>query len=80
MRYDQAMAVSERERDHLRRLGEIKARGHAEAAAAHLALPIPERLARSFALMQRFVGVAHRRDDDPVSFYDRARRLGLYRP
>jgi hypothetical protein len=73
------MAVSGRERDHMRRLGEFKARGHAEAAAAHLALPRAERLARSIALMQRFLGSARQRDDTPAPFYERARRLGLYR-
>lgn len=74
------MPVSDREREHLRRLGELKASSHAEATAAHLALPLEERLARSVALMRRFLASAPPRQDDPSPFYERARRLGLYRP
>jgi hypothetical protein len=79
------LSVSDRERDYMRRLGEFQAQGHAEGTAAHLALRPAERLARSFALMRRFMvsAAARRRDpapDDPTPLYDRARRLGLYRP
>lgn len=80
MRYDPVVAVSEQERDYMRRLGAFQAQGHAEALAAHLALPPAERLARSIALMRRFMASARPRNDDPTPFYDRARRLGLYRP
>jgi hypothetical protein len=78
--YDRPMAVTEREREHFRRLGEEKARSHAAAAAEHLALSMDERLARSLVLMRQFLRSAQPRDDDPSPFYDRARRLGLYRP
>jgi hypothetical protein len=80
MRYDPPVAISDREREHMRRLGELKARSHAAAAAAHRSLPPAERLARSIALMRRFLGSARHRVDDPSPFYERARRLGHYRP
>lgn len=79
MRYHWFM-VSDREREHLRRLGRFKERAHAEATAAHLALPRAERLARSIALMRRFLGSARPVPGDPSPFYDRARRLGHYHP
>jgi hypothetical protein len=75
------MAVSERDRAYLQRLGEYKASTHADALTRHRALAMSERLRRSWALYE-----AHRnalppiRQDDPTSFYDRARALGLYRP
>lgn len=76
------MAVSERDREHLRRLGEYKQASHAEAAARHRALPILERLERSWALYiaGRAAVADDRRDDDPARFYELARRRGLYRP
>jgi hypothetical protein len=80
VRYHVRVAVSDRERDYMRRLGAFKAHGHAEMTAAHLALPIAERLARSIALMRRFWASASDRQDDPTPLYDRAKRLGLYRP
>jgi hypothetical protein len=72
--------VSERDREHFRRLGADKTASHAEAEAAHLALPLAERLRRSWALY-----LAHRASftgehEDPTPFYDRARALGLYTP
>ena len=79
MRYHSAVA-NDRERDYMRRLGEFKARAHAEASAAHQALPLEQRLARSVALMVRFLPTARPSHDDPAPFYQRARRLGLYRP
>lgn len=80
MRYAPGVAVSDREREHLRRIGELKARSHADALAEHLALPLAERLARSVALMRRFLASTPPREDDPSPFYERAKRLGLYRP
>jgi hypothetical protein len=64
----------------MRRLGAFQAQGHAQALSAHLALPPSERLARSLALMRQFLARASVRNDDPTPFYERARRLGLYRP
>jgi hypothetical protein len=76
------MAVSRRDREHMRRIGEAKAASHAEAAQRHRALPLEERLRRSLELWlargDRARGAG--RDDDPSPFYDRARRLGLYKP
>ncbi len=80
MRYAPGVAVSDAEREHLRLIGELKARAHAEALAEHLALPLDARLARSVALMRRFLATTPPRADDPSPFYDRARRQGLYRP
>ena len=76
------MAVSQRERTFFARLGEIKATSHSEAAAAHLSLPVAERLKRSWALFETFrqSGTATpKRDDSPRTLYARARTLGLYR-
>ena len=59
----------------------IKEGVHAQAAADHLALSLDERLARSWALYcanRDAVNVAAR-EDDPSAFYERARKLGLYR-
>jgi hypothetical protein len=76
------MAVSARDREFMRRVGEAKAASHAEAAARHRALPLAERLRRSWALYLagRSTAGGDPRDDDPTPFYDRARALGLYRP
>lgn len=72
--------VSDRDREYLRRLGELQDEEHAAAVEAHLALSLDERLARSVSLMQRFLGSVSPSADDPTPFYERARRLGLYRP
>jgi hypothetical protein len=76
------MPVSERDREVMRRIGEAKAVSHREAAARHRALPVADRLGRSWALYVagRASRTAKPREDDPTPFYDRARRLGLYRP
>ena len=55
---------------------------HAEATARHRALPLAQRLRRSWQLFvagraTARIGV---RDDDPSRFYDLARARGLYRP
>jgi hypothetical protein len=66
----------------MRRIAAYKAESHAEATARHRALPLGERLQRSWALYLAGRGEAQPadRDDDPTPFYERARRLGLYRP
>jgi len=66
----------------MRRIGTYKAESHAEAKARHLALPLSERLRRSWALYLagRKAAQPADRDDDPTPLYERARRLGLYRP
>jgi hypothetical protein len=75
------MSVTERDREHMRRIGTYKDAAHADAQARHLALALSERLQRSWALSEMhraFFG--ERRSDDPSPFYERARALGLYRP
>ena len=73
------MDVSDRDRDHMRKLGEAKAESHRDALAEHLALSLSERLERSWQLYLAFRDPnAPPRDDDPTPFYDRARRLGMY--
>jgi len=75
------MAVSEADREYLRRLGAYKALSHAEALAEHLALPMSERLQRSWELYLRHGKPRDPNDpDDARGFYDRARALGLYQP
>jgi hypothetical protein len=65
----------------MRRLGAAKAASHAEAAAAHLALGIEERLRRSWMLYVQGRGSTSRTDeDDPSPFYEAARARNLYRP
>ncbi len=72
------MGVSERDRAFMARVGEYKRESHAEAQARHRALPLDERLARSWELFLagRTAASSRQRDDDPSPFYDRARALG----
>lgn len=73
------MPVSKRDREVFRTLAEAKADAHGDALAAHLGLPLEERLERSWALYLRYRDPdAPERDDDPTPFYDRARALGMY--
>lgn len=73
------MGVSEHDRAFMARMAGYKSVSHAEAQARHLALPLDERLRRSWELY--LAGSAARRsgerDDDPTPFYERARALGL---
>jgi hypothetical protein len=73
------MAVSDRDREFMRRIGEYKDASHRDAQARHLAKTLSERLARSWQLYLdgRATAIA-RREDDPTPFYERARALGLY--
>jgi hypothetical protein len=75
------MPVSDRDKQYFARIGAIKERAHAQAAADHLALSLDERLARSWALYcaNRHTANVAAREDDPAAFYERARQLGLYR-
>jgi hypothetical protein len=50
------MAVSERDQDYMRRIGEAKAASHGDAAATQRALALAERLRRSWALYVAGVG------------------------
>ncbi len=76
------MPVSQRDRDLMRKLGEYKRASHDAAAAQHRALPIDQRLRRSWELYLsgRESARVSAHDDDPSPFYERARARGLYRP
>ena len=76
------MRVSDKDKKYFERIGAAKAESHAEAARTHLARTLDERLARSWELYfaNRDVVRDRERDDDPSPFYERARKLGLYRP
>jgi hypothetical protein len=72
------MAVSESDREYMRRIGEAKRRSHEDARTEHLARSLDERLRRGFELSLAAGLVGTDRDDDPSPFFDRARALGLY--
>lgn len=76
------MSVSEKDKKYFERIGAAKAESHAEATREHLARTLDERLARSWEiyLANRDVARDLERVDDPSPFYERARKLGLYRP
>ena len=71
------MGVSEHDRAFMARVAGYKAESHAEAQARHLALPLDERLRRSWELYLAGRVAGSERDDDPSPFYERARALGL---
>lgn len=76
------MKVSERDYAYFRRIGAAKEQSHREAAREHRALPLAERMCRSWELYETFAGASPRQpfDDGPVAFYERARSLGIYEP
>jgi len=76
------MAVSDKDREYMRRIGVYKALSHREAQADHLAASLDERFRRSWRLYRRYRHRVRRGDptDDPAPFYERARELGLYKP
>jgi hypothetical protein len=76
-----APRVTERDREHFRKLGEWKAESHREAIAYHQSLSPEERIVRSVAWAIRELPAWRwgHRGDEPEQFYERARRLGLYR-
>jgi hypothetical protein len=78
------MAVSERDREYMRRLGEYKAEANAMSEARWMALSLKERLEASIRLADEYRGSfdidAYLENDNPAELYARARRLGLIRP
>lgn len=74
--------VSDREREHMARLGRYIDAANEADLEAHLALTPHERLLESIGLMQWGRGCDDHivDDDDPTAFYDRARALGMYEP
>lgn len=73
------LTVSERDREHFRRIGRWKAESHADALRAHLALPIAARLERSVAwtIAERPGWAWPIPAEPPKRMWERARRLGL---
>jgi hypothetical protein len=71
--------ASERDKDYMRRLGEYQDEANAAWRAEWRAKPLHERL--ELSARSRFgKPVSARRDpEEPEQFYERARRLGLYR-
>lgn len=84
--YRARMSVTQQDRDYMRRIAAYKAHSHAEAAAAHAARSLTERLRESWALSQRAAAVRRGAPDraagdpDELRFYERARQLELYEP
>jgi hypothetical protein len=78
---DRPKLASEHDREHFRKIGRWKAESHREAFERHMALSLEERLVFSLGwTLRELPGSKWGRDeDDPSRFYDRARRLGLYR-
>jgi len=75
------MSDIRRERSYFARIGRLKAETHGAAQAAHLELPLGERVRRSWELFERFRSRAEPagRRSDCLAFFARARALGLYR-
>jgi len=71
--------VTERDREHFRRWGELKRQSHEEARLANLARTAEERLIHSLAvgLMSKDLDRWGRKSDIPLARYERAKELGL---
>lgn len=76
--------ASRRDRAYFRALGRFKYESHLDALRSHLARSGKERLVRaiSFVVDGPHFDPQHpvADDDHPEELYERARRLGLYRP
>jgi hypothetical protein len=73
------MPPSERDRQYMQRIGRYKAESHEQASQEHRALPLEERLLRSWLLFMagRDSASLDPRDDDPARSYAIARAKGL---
>lgn len=73
--------ASQYDLDYMRRLGEFKAWSKREALGSHRALPLDERLEAGLRLARRgaYFRPPRRDDEDLGAFFERAKRLGLYR-
>ena len=73
--------VSEHDRDYFRRLGEWERENAEEDLRRHIALSISERVRASEQMSERWRKFVHddHSDDRPEEFYERAKRLGLYK-
>ncbi len=82
METDAAITEAGRQRDlaYLRRLGQYENEARADALKEWLALPLGERLRRNALYHTGDFGSPRREPEEPERFYERAKRLGLYRP
>lgn len=72
------MAVTEKDREYMRRLGEFIEEVNAGELSEHLASPVNQRLKKSDALSKRTRHEAASQDGkDLAAFFRRARKLGL---
>jgi len=71
--------VSARDREYIRRLGELERAAYEELLEYHRSLPLAERLRRSFERTARGKPYPRKEPEDLAAIYARAKRLGLYR-
>ena len=74
--------ASEHDREYMRRIGRIHEEIEQEELAEHVSRAPRERMVAALALMLQgpYFEPRNPRDaDDPSQFYERAKRLGLYR-
>jgi hypothetical protein len=78
-------AVSERDREYMRRMGEFKARSHRFAYERHMELSLADRLrlserkSQEYRTPERVLKQAEAKADEMRRFYKRAKDLGVYR-
>lgn len=71
--------MTERDKEHFRKIGRWKAESHREALAEHLALSGHDRLLRTLELMLAGPIGKPKQDESAPAIYERARQRGLYR-
>jgi hypothetical protein len=78
---DHKARVSDWDREYFRRIGEFERQNAEDELRRHLALSLIERIHASERMSKHWARFARddRASDRPEEFYDRARRLGLYR-
>jgi hypothetical protein len=82
MKPSERSRVTERDREHFRKIAAFEAANAEDERRAHEKRTGGERLAYALAISRRFRGTPgfDRSDDDPGALYERAKKLGLYRP
>ena len=73
------MAVSEHDKEHMRKLGEWKRQLREQDLREHLALSIDERLLRSFRRTEASGPYPRKEPEDFMQFYEWAKRMGKHR-